>query len=298
MRKAVSVLAIAAVVALAPSPAAAWGAAAHRYIMGRAIDLLPPELKPLFERYRTEIVVRSIDPDVWRSAGWDDDQNHFIDFGVKEYGDYPFEALPREYGAAIEKFGYATVKKNGLLPWREAEEFGNLRRAFERFRTGSPFGHSDVVLFAAVLGHYVQDANQPLHATENYDGNDTGNNGIHSRFETQLFDRFQMRLTINPKRPKPILNARDAAFDTLLDSYRLVEQILKADSEAIGDKDAYDDDYFERFLAKVQPILERRLADSITDTAGLIIGAWAAAGKPTVTLDAPRPVQKRRRPGQ
>ena len=30
--------------------------AAHRYIMARAIDLLPPELKPFFERNRAELV--------------------------------------------------------------------------------------------------------------------------------------------------------------------------------------------------------------------------------------------------
>ena len=52
---------------------------------------------------------------------------------MPELGPYPFTALPREYGAALEKFGMATLKTIGMLPWREAEEFGNLRRAFEGF---------------------------------------------------------------------------------------------------------------------------------------------------------------------
>lgn len=265
--------------------------------MSRAIDLLPPELKPLFERYRDELVVRAVDPDVWRAAGWDDDQNHFVDFGVREYGDYPFTELPREYGAAIEKFGAATVKKNGLLPWREAEMFGNLRRTFEGFAR-APYGQSNVVLFAAVMGHYIQDAHQPLHATENYDGVETGNTGIHARFESQLFERFQSRLSIRPAPARAITNPRDASFDVLLASYKLVEPILKADTEAIGAKDAYDDEYYEQFFVKVKPILEQRLAESITATAAMIVGAWEAAGKPAITLDVPRPVQKRRGSGQ
>src|SRR5262249_33611396 len=125
-------------VALQSQPAFAWGSHAHRYIMGRAIDALPASIKPFFEHFRAELVVRAIDPDTWRTTGWEDDPNHFLDFGAPEYGPRPFVALPREYGAAIEKFGMATLKKYGVLPWREAEEFGNLRRAPGASRLGGP----------------------------------------------------------------------------------------------------------------------------------------------------------------
>ena len=73
--------------------------------MRQAIELLPPELKPFFDQFKDEVVLRVTDPDLWRNVGWEDDPNHFLDFGVTEYGAYPFEALPREYGAALEKFG-------------------------------------------------------------------------------------------------------------------------------------------------------------------------------------------------
>ncbi len=135
---------------------------------------------------------------------------------MREYGAYPFQALPREYGAALEKFGESTLKRNGLLPWREAEEFGNLRRAFEEFKREAPYTISNVVLFSAVASHYIQDAHQPFHATDNYDGQQTGNNGIHARFERDLIERFESRLTLTPAPVKPIGNARDAAFEALL----------------------------------------------------------------------------------
>jgi hypothetical protein len=296
MRKASLVAAALIVAALVPSPALAWGTAAHKYIMGRAIDLLPPELKPFFETHRDEIVARSVDPDLWRNAGWPDDPNHFIDFGMKELGAFPFTDLPREYGAALEKFGHATLDRIGRLPWREAEEFGNLRRGFEGFAREGGYAPSDVVLFSGVAAHYIQDANQPFHASVNYDGQLTGNTGIHARFERDLFERFQSRLTINPAPPKAIHNVREAAFDILLASYQLVDGILKADSEAIARKDVYDDAYFEAFFTKVRPVLERRIAESITATAGVIIGAWEEAGKPATKLQTARPAQRVKKP--
>ena len=277
---------------LAPGPASAWGVAAHRYIMGRAIDLLPPKLKPFFERNRAELVVRVLDPDTWRNAGWEEDPNHFVNFGAAEFGAYPFTALPREYGAAIEKFGMTTLRRTGLLPWREAEEFGNLRRAFEGFARNALFAPNDTVLFSAVAAHYIRDAHMPLHGSNNFDGQLTGQNGVHSRFETVLFERFQSKLTVNPPPISPVKNARDASFDVLLASHRLVEPLLKADKEASAGKDTYDDEYFERFFAKVRPILERRLAESITATSSIIVGAWEQAGRPAVRTEMPRPVQK------
>ena len=290
MRKTAVVAAFLAV-ALTPSSAFAWGTAAHKYIMRRAIDLLPADIKPFFVHFRDELVVRVVDPDLWRNVGWEDDPNHFLDLGVPEFGAYPFTALPREYGAAIEKFGMATLKRDGLLPWREAEEFGNLRRAFESFKRNVPFASSDAVVFAAVAAHYIQDAHQPLHASNNYDGQLTGQTGVHARFESALFDRFESRLTINPAAPVAIKNARDFAFDTLLESYQLVAPLLDADKEAIAGKDSYDDDYFEKFFARVKPMLEKRIAGSITATASVIVGAWEAAGKPALKTDMPRTVQ-------
>jgi hypothetical protein len=292
MRKASIVAIIVVAAALVPLPAFAWGTDAHRYIMSRAIDLLPAELKPFFEKHRAELVVRTIDPDTWRLVGWEDDPNHFVDFGMKELGAFPFTALPRDYGAALEKFGADTMRRVGRLPWREAEMFGNMRRAFEGFATGAPYAGSNVVLFAGAASHYIQDAHQPLHATINYDGQLTGNDGIHARFERDLFERFESRLTVNPPPPVPIRTPRDTAFDVLLASYQLVDSILAADNEAVAGKSEYDDAYFEAFFAKVRPMLERRLGESISATAGLMIGAWELAGKPGPTLKPARPVQK------
>jgi hypothetical protein len=276
-----------------PAPAFAWGFVGHRLIMARAIDLLPPELKPFFAAHRDEIVMRAIDPDLWRNVGWPDDPNHFLDLGVPEYGKYPFPDLPREYGAALEKFGRATLERNGTLPWRLAEIFGNLRRGFEGFtRSSSPYAISDTILFTAVISHYIQDAHQPLHATDNYDGVQTGQRGVHARFERDLIERFQSRLTLAPAPLRPITNARDAAFESLLAANQLVDAVLQADKAASAGKGVYDDDYYEKFFAGTKPILEKQLSAAISANAALIVAAWAQAGRPTPRLQEARPVEK------
>ena len=216
--------------------------------------------------------------------------------GLDELGAYPFTELPREHGAALEKFGASLLGRIGTLPWREAEQFGNLRRGFEGFKRDGQYAPGDVALFSAVASHYIQDAHQPFHASNNYNGQLTGNTGIHSRFERDLIERFESRLTLTPAAPRGVMNPRDAAFDVLLSSYKLIDPILKADTESAAGKDTYDDDYYERLFTKVRPILEQRLSEAITATAGVIIGAWEQAGRPAVTMAGARPLQRVKKP--
>jgi hypothetical protein len=277
---------------LVPASASAWGFAAHQFIMRRAIELLPPEIKPFFEQRREEVVVRVKDPDLWRTVGWPDDPNHFMDFGAKEYGDYPFTELPREHTKALEKFGQATLTRNGRLPWRFAEVFGNLRRAFEGFARNSPFAADEVVLFSGVAAHYIQDAHQPLHASDNYDGQLTGQRGIHARFETELFERFQDRLTFTPPSMPTIRNPEDAAWTVLLDSYQQVDTLLRADQAAADALEFYDDQYYERLLKATQPLVTRQISRAMAATAATIAGAWVEAGRPRVGTTRSRSPQR------
>lgn len=280
---------------LVPASAFAWGAVAHRYITKRAIELLPPEIKPFFELHRDELVLRSNDPDVWRVMGFDEEPpNHQIDFGVDDYGPYPFTALPRAYDAAVEQFGVATVRRHGLLPWRTMEEFGNLRRVMEGFKRGQPYADGNAILFAAVLAHYLEDAHQPLHVHNNYDGQLSGQWGVHSRFESALFERFESRLVINPAPVTSIPNTRDFIFDIAMKGFQRVPAILQADKEAVAGRDTYDDQYFEKFFVSMKPLLERQFAAAITATASAIVTAWEQAGKPELK-SIPRRLEKVRK---
>lgn len=278
------------VVAL-PGRADAWGFEAHKYILSRAIPLLPPEIRPFFERFRVTIVEHAVDPDLWRTAGWEvEPPRHFVDLDA--YGPYPFQQMPRTYEEAVARYGKDFVDKNGTLPWRTAEIFKQLTDAFTQ---QAPYARDNIKFFSSVIGHYVGDGHVPFHAALNYDGQLTGQWGIHSRFETELFLRYENRLKVTPGPVAPITDARNFMFDVLIASYPHVQTILDADKALVQGREVYDDDYFERFFVKVQPILERRLGESITATASFITSAWIAAGRPALSVEDKRMPRKIRR---
>jgi hypothetical protein len=286
----IALLALCGILAL-PGHAGAWGFEAHRFIADRAIALLPPELRPFFEQRRVFIVERSIDPDLWRNAGFDQEPpNHFLDLDYEAYGPYPFAALPRDYDAAIQKFGREVVHAQGMLPWRAQEFHGKLQRAFESLnrQPPSPYALDDIAFLSAVLSHYIGDAHVPLHAVVNYDGQLTNQHGVHARWEAELFERSRDRLKVAPVAPQPMTNPRDAVFDILLASNRLAQGLLEADQQAAAGREVYDDEYFAAFGARQLAVLERRLNDSVTAVASAIIGAWHQAGRPAVPVTLAR----------
>jgi hypothetical protein len=84
-----------------PSSSYAWGFEAHKFIADRMIELLPPELKPLFEERRPFIVERSVDPDLWRNVGWEEEPpNHFLDMDHEAFGCRATTPTPSRSSAA------------------------------------------------------------------------------------------------------------------------------------------------------------------------------------------------------
>jgi hypothetical protein len=272
-----------------PAPAAAWGYDAHKFITEQMITLLPAELRPLFERRKAHLLERCIDPDLWRIVGWEEeDPHHFVDLDF--FGTDPFTELPREYDRAVQKFGRDVIHEQGLLPWRTAEFYGRLQRTFESLKRDSPpsFASDNIVLFSAILAHYVQDGHVPLHAVVNYDGARTNQLGIHSRWESELFERTRSRVVVKPAPVQPIGDPRDYMFDVLLASYRLSDGVLAADRKAAAGREFYDDGYFEVLAAEQFGVMQRRLNDAITAVASMIVGAWDQAGRPALPAEAPR----------
>ena len=286
----VPVIVVVAVAVAAERPAA-WGFEAHRLIADRAVDLLPTEIRPFFVKHRAFISEHAIDPDLWRTAGWiEEPPQHFLDMDA--YGPAPFDAIPHDKDAAIAKFGKDMVQKNGLLPWRVDEMYSKLVRAFADAKADRPYARDNIKFLSAVLAHYVGDAHVPFHAVLNHDGQVTNQQGLHSRFESQMFDRYRLRLRIRPAPITVTKSPRDFIFDTLAVSASLAEPMLAADRDAIGSGDVYDAAYYDRFFARAQPVLERRLSEAIAATAALITRAWEEGGKPSL---ADLPAQDRRR---
>jgi hypothetical protein len=174
-------IALTVVVAVVPSTLFSWGFFAHKWIHREAIKLLPVPLRSFYESVADSVVEKSVEPDKRRRRVQNEEFHHYID--IDHYGRYPFLEVPRDYQAAVQKYSADTLLSYGDSPWNVARVMDSLTVAMRQGRT------KEVVQFSADLGHYVADLHMPLHSSENYDGQRSGNNGIHGRFEWQMIER-------------------------------------------------------------------------------------------------------------
>ena len=95
---------------------------------------------PFFEQYKSTLSsARSIPtPGRWPASTIRSRRTTFSISTGKATGSIPFAGLPRDYTAAVAKFGKKRIDENGTVPWRVEEMYGNLRRAFESYRTSWP----------------------------------------------------------------------------------------------------------------------------------------------------------------
>ena len=175
--------------------------------------------------------------------------------------------------------------------FRTATE-NDLGKLVEAFTQKAGYSRENIKFFSSVIAHYVADAHVPFHAALNYDGQLTGQWGLHARFESELFERFRDRLQIAPPDIAPVSDPRAFAFDALLSSYQASAAVFAADARAVAGRTEYDDGYYMALFEDLHGTLEERVARSIAAVAALVTGAWEAAGSPTLPVaDPPRRVK-------
>jgi predicted AlkP superfamily phosphohydrolase/phosphomutase len=272
-----------ALLVAAPGDAWAWGFAAHRFVNRKAIDTLPEPLRALFTANAGFVAEHSIDPDLWRNAGQSgEDPNHFLDMDA--FGAYPFD-IPRLEAEHLARHG-ADAAKQGRVPWRAAELYRELVQAF-RDRDGAR-----ILTTATTLGHYVGDSHVPLHAILNYDGQLTGQKGLHARWESELFERFEAQLAprVTPVAASAVRDPLGLEFEALLESYQASLQALASDRASAGPHDfadtpaddRYDDAYYTRLYALEGTSIAGRLQKAAERIGSLWRSAWEEAGRPAL----------------
>ncbi len=274
--------AAALVLALIPAPAGAWGFTAHRLIGRKAVRTLPPPLRGVFEANAAYLTEQAITPDLQRSGASDPD--HFLDLDAFG-GAYPFDAISRVESENIARFGKDITAK-GRLPWKIDEVYRGLVQAFRDRDLPRALER------AGTLCHLVADAHVPLHATDNYDGQLTGQRGLHARWESDLVERNrrQLEAAVLPAAAQRIADPVAHVFGVLRDSYLHSLQVLVSDRESVTGRDLaetpederYDDEYYSKFYAREATRLAARLSASASDTGSLWLSAWEEAGRPAL----------------
>jgi len=255
----------------APS-AFAWGPGAHRLADRWAVETLPPELRGFFEANRQFVVEHANDPDAWMEKDTFERKRHYI--YLDKYGMFPYLNLPHSYKAATEQYFKLSVNRNGLLPWTIGDYSLRLTNAFREQNW------EQVKLLAAALGHYVADADDPLHTTENYDGQLTKQKGLSDRFDLRLIDRFSNFFIMSPQNAAKIDDPTEYAFQMVLESNTWVDHIIWEDRRAFEGLPSYNDDYLNRFYAQVGSTAMKKINDAAHDIGSYWYTAWVNAGRP------------------
>lgn len=262
-------------VALTPVSAWAWGANAQRLIATRSIDTLPPDLHAFFDANREFILRHVTDPlTALETNPRIEAPNQMLH--LDHYGPFPFTALPREYRAALAKFGRPKLASAGLLPW----QIGLVsQRLTEAMRTGN---WDQARLLAASLAGYVSQAHDPFNTTEDFDGNLAGQPGVNIRFSTNLVERYSLFFPMHPNDAAFIYDPTDHAFESCLNAHSWLENILLADRRARAGLSDYTDDYYDRFYNQAGATLIRQLSDAATDIGSYWLTCWINAGRPSL----------------
>ena len=82
----------------------------------------------------------------------------------------------------------ASPRQYGALPWELEWAYKRLVRAMAADSANTSTSYMRTMRAAADLGHYIADAHVPLHTTGNYDGQRTGQRGIHALWETHALE--------------------------------------------------------------------------------------------------------------
>jgi len=257
---------------LIPSQSRAWGDNANKLIVNRAIETLPQDVRPFFEGSRGFLLQHVNDP--LASAVKTPTERRTQYLVLEKYGRFPFEALPREYKAAVLKFGRVKLEANGLLPWQigvYSEKLTNAMRAGK---------WDEARLYAAILANYVAASHDPFNTTDNNDGKLTGQLGVNDRFGTTLIDRYSSFFPMRPNDAMFISDPTDYAFEACLRSHSWLETILLADRNSRRGLNSYTDEFYDRFYNEAAAILIRQLSDASTDVGSFWLTAWKNAGQP------------------
>ena len=116
---------------------------------------------------------------------------------------------------------------------------------------------------------------------------------IHTRFESDLLNRYQSRISFHQVDSTDLGPVLSELFDLVLESHREVETLLRADDRIVseltldrkayrrrGEGRNYPDFYFERMFDEVGDLLEESLNQAAHRVASLWWMAWKQAGAP------------------
>ncbi len=249
-----------------------WGSKGHRKISSNASQRMPAAMEYLKPGWTTFITNHASDADYRKDQDPDESPRHYID--IDNYPEFLQSGfIHPNYDSIVAQHGTWFVIDQGILPWATLRCYDSLKSCFRR----GDWNRS--ALFAADLSHYVGDGHMPLHITLNYNGQETGQTGIHSRYETKMIARYESMITYTIDSVIFIDDVSNYIFNYLYLNYQYVDSILFADSVATTMAGAVgSDSYYQHLWSGSQRFTTWLMKSGSEALINLIYTAWVEAG--------------------
>lgn len=272
----------------------AWGFFGHQRINRVAVFTLPPEMFGFYKEHLEYITEHAVDPDKRRYAVKGEAECHYIDIDhYAQPGQDIFEIVPRTWSKAVEKFTEDTLHAYGIVPWNIQFMKAKLQKAFEN-------KNIDLILkYSADIGHYIGDAHVPLHTTENYNGQMTGQRGIHGLWESRLVEINAEDYNYFIGKSFYIKKPLDFTWDAIKSSNAALDSVFRFEKELTAqfpeDKkysyeqrgnttvQTYSYEFSQAYHERLNGMVERRLRVAILAVGSFWYTAWVDAGQPDLS---------------
>ena len=267
-----------------PITVGAWGLAGHRLINYKASRYLKGSFGQFLKSNSEALKWYGAAPDYNKDIDSEEFHRHFID--TDYYDVYPFTKIPRNYEDLVSRYGEDKIRKYGIAPWTINE---TCERIIDLLKKNQ---FEKAIYNMGVVGHYIADLHNPLHTIINYNGQFTGNDGVHKRWEHRLVDEYVKKI-------KPVGNIEDVedpwsfSMKIVKESFKLHQDILDADTKArklltkkqAARLDSYDVLSFEKpyldvLYNETEDLLHDRLGRAVIRVASLWNYCWEQAGRP------------------
>jgi hypothetical protein len=271
-----------------------WGFYGHKRINRIAVFTLPPEMFGFYKDHIEYLTEHAVDPDKRRYAVEGEAQCHYIDLDhYYKPGEDPFEIMPRKWKDAIDKYTEDTLQAYGIVPWHIQVMKYKLQKAFESKNV-------DLILkYSADIGHYIGDAHVPLHTTENYNGQMTGQKGIHGLWESRLVEINAQDYDYFVGKGEYIKNVLDFTWEAVRQSHSALDSVLRIEKELTAEMgtdkkysfeqrgnttiSVYSYEFSQAYHDRLNGMVERRMRAAIIAIGSIWYTAWVDAGQPDLS---------------
>ena len=186
----------------------------------------------------------------------------------------------------ISLYGEDKIRKYGIAPWTINKTCERIIDLLKKNRL------EEAIYNMGVVGHYIADLHMPLHTVINYNGQFSGNDGIHKRWEHRLVDEYVKKIKPVGKIEK-VEDPWSFSMKIVKESFKLHHLILEADTKArklltkeqadrlnSNDVLSFEKPYLDSLYDDTGNLLNERMGRAVMRLASLWNYCWEQAERP------------------